>query len=72
MATSRSEIGIGLEGGVQIIEEKLYVSNWGALVDKNGTEVIAGGARFPLPDNIKKMLEEGKELGPVISEYASR
>ncbi|MFP3472939.1 DUF84 family protein, partial [Micrococcus sp. SIMBA_144] len=31
-----------------------------------------GGARFPLPDNIKKMLEEGKELGPVISEYASR
>ncbi len=72
LATSQSEIGIGLEGGVQIIEEKLYVCNWGALVDKNGTEVIAGGARFPLPDNIKKMLEEGKELGPVISEYASR
>ncbi|WP_273832517.1 DUF84 family protein [Guptibacillus sedimenti] len=72
LATSQSEIGIGLEGGVQIIEEELYVCNWGALVDKNGTEVIAGGARFPLPDHIKKMLEEGKELGPVISEYASR
>lgn len=72
LETSQGKIGIGLEGGVQIIEGKLYVCNWGALVDENGTEIIAGGARFPLPDNIKTKLEEGHELGPVISEYASR
>ncbi|WP_226656219.1 DUF84 family protein [Pseudalkalibacillus hwajinpoensis] len=67
-----ASIGIGLEGGVQVIENILYVCNWGALVDKHGAEIIAGGARFPLPENIKKKMEEGQVLGPVISEYASR
>ena len=70
--SSQASIGIGLEGGVQVIDGILYVCNWGALVDKNGAEIIAGGARFPLPDTIKQKLEEGQVLGPVISEYASR
>ena len=69
---SQASIGVGLEGGVQIIEGILYVCNWGALVDKHGAEIIAGGARFPLPENIKQKLEEGQILGPVISEYARR
>ncbi|WP_273851096.1 DUF84 family protein [Guptibacillus spartinae] len=69
---SHADIGIGLEGGVQVINGSLYVCNWGALADRNGIEVIAGGARFPLPEIIRQKLEEGHVLGPVISEYASR
>ncbi len=72
MEKGHSTIGIGLEGGVQMVGEHLYVCNWGALVDEIGNEVVAGGARFPLPEEIKKKLELGEELGPVISDYARR
>ncbi|WP_270179622.1 DUF84 family protein [Alkalihalobacillus sp. CinArs1] len=68
----QSDIGIGLEGGVHQIGHLLYVCNWGVLVDRNGKEIVAGGARFPLPDEVKQRLENGDELGPVMSEFASR
>ncbi|WP_347549242.1 DUF84 family protein [Pseudalkalibacillus hwajinpoensis] len=69
---AQANIGIGLEGGVQLIGETLYVCNWGALVDEEGLEIVAGGARFPLPEEIKKQLALGEELGPVISRFESR
>ena len=64
-------IGIGLEGGVRILEEKLYVCNWGALVLPSGERFIAGGAQIPLPEEVAKEIRSGKELGPVIDSYFS-
>ncbi len=72
MKKAQANIGIGLEGGVQLVAGRLYVCNWGALVDHEGVEIVAGGARFPLPEEMRKNLEEGGELGPLISEYAGR
>ncbi|MGA9287094.1 MAG: DUF84 family protein [Anaerobacillus sp.] len=72
MGKAQTSIGIGLEGGVQMVGERLYVCNWGALVNNEGVEIVAGGARFPLPDEMRKNLEEGEELGPLVSAYASR
>lgn len=62
-------IGIGLEGGVRILEEQMYLCNWGALVLPDGTRFIAGGAQIPLPKEIAAELAVGKELGPVVDDY---
>lgn len=67
-----ADVGIGFEGGVQYIGEVLYVCNWGALIDREGNEVVAGGARLPLPAEIQTKLRRGEELGPVMSEFVSR
>ncbi|TKD67974.1 DUF84 family protein [Pseudalkalibacillus hwajinpoensis] len=72
MKQAQAKIGIGLEGGVQLIDERLYVCNWGALVDEDGVKIVAGGARFPLPEEIKEKMVQGEELGPVISAFAKR
>lgn len=72
MEQGQATIGIGLEGGVQLIDNRLYLCNWGALVDKEGMEIVAGGAGLPLPEEIKEKMDMGEELGPVISAFAKR
>ena len=75
---------IGLEGGVSFVknpktnEDDLYVINYGALVDLNGKVYIAGGAKIPLPEEIKLSLtvngkiKENLELCDVMNEYTKR
>jgi inosine/xanthosine triphosphatase len=67
-----ADIGIGLEGGVVEMDNKLWVCNWGALVDKNDIVVSAGGARIPLPPEVAQGVRDGKELGDVMDEYTGR
>lgn len=62
-------IGIGLEGGVRLLDEKLYICNWGALVLSDGTRFTAGGAQIPLPKIVAEEINKGEELGPVIERY---
>ncbi|AYV74135.1 MULTISPECIES: DUF84 family protein [Niallia] len=66
------EIGIGLEGGVHRTNDTLFLTNWGALVWKDGTTYIASGARIPLPKEIETKLVAGRELGPVMDEYVQK
>jgi inosine/xanthosine triphosphatase len=66
------DIGIGLEGGVQESDHGLLVCNWGALVSTENGPIIAGGARFLLPETIAKRLRAGEELGPVMEDYAKK
>jgi len=49
LTKENADIGIGLEGGVMEIDGELWLCNWGALVDRDGTVITAGGARIPLP-----------------------
>jgi inosine/xanthosine triphosphatase len=65
----RADIGIGLEGGVMEIGEELWLCNWGALVDRNGIVITAGGARIPLPVEVAEGIRDGRELGDVMAEY---
>lgn len=65
-------IGIGLEGGVVEMLDGLFLCNWGALVDRNGFSTIAGGARLRLPDEVAEQVRQGKELGPVMDDYARK
>ncbi|WP_173915811.1 DUF84 family protein [Halobacillus sp. Marseille-Q1614] len=68
----KSELGIGLEGGVMEIEGDLYLCNWGALVDKKENIYKASGARIPLPEEIQEGLETGRELGEVMDAYTRK
>ncbi|UOR11886.1 DUF84 family protein [Halobacillus amylolyticus] len=71
-AIKKSDIGIGLEGGVMEIEDELYLCNWGALIDQKENVYKASGARLPLPDEIKKGLQTGRELGDLIDAYTQK
>ncbi|MBB2480912.1 DUF84 family protein [Bacillus sp. APMAM] len=66
------DIAIGLEGGVAESEFGLSVCNWGALVEKGKSPIIAGGARIILPNEITSRLRSGEELGPVMDDYANK
>ncbi|AST06418.1 inosine/xanthosine triphosphatase [Anoxybacillus flavithermus] len=69
----QAHIGVGLEGGVFVAHNgTVWLCNWGALVDRDGVVVVAGGARIPLPVEISEQLKTGKELAEVIDEYADR
>ncbi|MFC0522278.1 DUF84 family protein [Pontibacillus salicampi] len=65
-------MGIGLEGGVMELENELYLCNWGVLVDAEENTFTASGARIPLPEEIAKELEKGRELGDVMDAFAER
>jgi inosine/xanthosine triphosphatase len=67
-----ADIGIGLEGGVTETFYGMFLCNWGSLVDRNGNEIIAGGARISLPAEIAEGLRNGKELGPLMDEYTRK
>lgn len=61
---------VGLEAGVQLHSERLFLVNWGVLIDEKDNVYYAGGTRIPLPDAIKtKLLYEKKELAEVMDEY---
>ncbi len=66
------EFAIGLEGGVLKTELGMMVINWGALVDRDGNEYIASGARAILPDGIEAELVSGKTLGQAMDIFTKR
>lgn len=68
----KGDVGIGLEGGVQETRLGLLICNWGALATKDMEPIIAGGARFLLPEDVALRLRAGEELGPVMDDYAKR
>lgn len=71
-AAQEGDIGIGLEGGVQEISLGLCLCNWGALVEKDKPPIIAGGARFLLPEKIAERIRAGEELGPVMDDFFNK
>lgn len=64
----RATIGIGLEGGVTILKNELYLCNWGALVTKDNKVFVASGAKILLPNTISKRLQHGEELGDIMAD----
>lgn len=51
---------IGLEAGVTLLNNQLFLVNFGALIDEDGELYVAGGTRIPLPEHIKKLVLEDK------------
>lgn len=67
-----SLLAIGLEGGVVETSGGMILCSWGVLVHSDGRKWIAGGARIPLPEEIRARLLKGEELGPLMAEYTGK
>src|SRR5699024_3441450 len=65
-------MGIGLEGGVMYVGDRLFLCNWGALAVHNGDIFTASGARLALPQEFNEPLENGAELGDVMDAYTKK
>lgn len=61
---------IGLEAGVQMQNEILFLVNWGVLIDEADHIYYAGGTRIPLDEFVKEgIFAHKKELADVMDEY---
>ncbi|MDD9149487.1 MULTISPECIES: DUF84 family protein [unclassified Sporolactobacillus] len=66
---SEVSVGIGLEGGVSLLDGEMFLCNWGAMADRSGRIITAGGARIRLPEILAEGVRRGRELGDVADEY---
>ena len=69
-ALPKDGLRLGLEAGVQMHDDILFLVNWGVLLDGDDIPYYAGGTRIPLPNSIKSALFEKKqELAEIMNEY---
>lgn len=62
------DFGVGLEGTVDSNKHGMFLLGWVAIVDKNGKISVGSSGAVLLPDYMRKKVESGEELGPVIQE----
>lgn len=63
-----ADYGVGIEGGVQEIDGKLFECAWVAVINKSGEVGMGGGLYFELPEKIARRIQKGEELGPIMQE----
>ncbi len=72
LTVTDAQFGLGLEGGVKMLDGVMYLCNWAALATKTGQVYTAAGAQIPLPKEIALEIQKGRELGPVMDDYAQQ
>jgi inosine/xanthosine triphosphatase len=63
-----NDYGVGVEGGVCVINNKMFDCAWVAIIDKTGEIGLSGGLYFELPKKIADKISAGGELGPIMNE----
>ncbi len=54
---------VGLEGGLELIEDVYWVSAWMCVMHKSGTTGFGRTSAFLLPPKVSKLINQGQELG---------
>ena len=67
-----ADLGIGLEGAVEEAPQGMYITNWVAVVGRDGRSSLANGGKLLLPECIAQELRRGAELGPLIDRYSDQ
>ena len=62
-ALSEADFWVGLEGGVEVIDEQLMAFAWMAIRGIDGRIGEARSATLPLPPAVKDLVDSGMELG---------
>ena len=62
-ASPGARFWVGLEGGVELIDRQLTAFAWMAILDSDGRQGEARTVTLPLPPAIKRLVEQGVELG---------
>src|SRR5699024_8450674 len=57
---------------VMLMNEELYLCNWGVLITPNKQMYKASGARINLPNEFIKDLNEGVELSELVDRYSEK
>ena len=55
-------VAIGLEAGITWLQNQLYLSHWGALVDRKQNTYFTNGPLILLPEDFRKPLFSGQNL----------
>lgn len=61
-----SSIAIGLEAGIDLLQDQVYLCHWGAVVDRNQNTYFTNGPLILLPVGYRKQLFEGKNLEDIM------
>ena len=63
-----ADLGIGIEGGVQMEPSGLMLTAWAVIVDGKGQEGLGSAGRLLLPGFIAAQIRQGRELGLIMDE----
>jgi inosine/xanthosine triphosphatase len=58
--------GVGLEGGLQLIDNLWFDCGWIVVIRSDGLEGIGSTARIITPPTMMRQIESGQELGSVV------
>ena len=61
----KTDYGVGLEGGLNQINNDWFDCGWAVIVDKKGNRGIGSTARIQTPPSMMKLIHDGLELGVV-------
>jgi inosine/xanthosine triphosphatase len=62
-AHANAEFWVGLEGGIEAVDDQLMAFAWMAVLGSNGTLGAARTVTLPLPPAVKMLVDGGLELG---------
>lgn len=65
----KADYGVGLEGGLNKIDDKWFETGWAAIINKKGEIGLGSSIRMEVPDKIMKLIEETGELGYATDAY---
>lgn len=69
MNSKPADYAVGLEGGIQQIDDLWFDCGWIVVIDKKGGEGIGSTARIITPKKMIQKIEQGMELGHVVDEF---
>lgn len=70
LGTAGADLGVGIEGGVEVHPEGVFLSAWCAALDREGTAGLGSGMRIRLPDDVARRVLAGEELGAIVDAMA--
>ncbi|MFP4567341.1 MAG: DUF84 family protein [Candidatus Woesearchaeota archaeon] len=62
------DFGVGLEGTVESNKHGMFLLGWVAILDKKGNCGIGSSGAVLLPNYMRREIESGKELGPIVQD----
>lgn len=68
LKNSKSDFGVGIEGGITKINNIWFDTAWIVVVDKKGKKGIGSTINMPTPNSFIKLVEKGMEIGHIDDE----
>jgi non-canonical (house-cleaning) NTP pyrophosphatase len=56
-------VRVGLEAGLQRVNQHWFNAGWVVVVDPTGVEGVASTLRMAVPETLMRLVREGRELG---------